>query len=101
MRPDQRRVPYLTLTRPLITYLKEKFYQVGLEKFFNTYLDKDKYPAFYKHALLMFSLFVTTYNCEQHLSRMKHMKLQMRTIFTDVHLENYLFIVHNISHDQF
>ena len=43
------------------TQLKKKFYQVGLEEFYKTYLDKDKYPAFYKHALSMVSLFGNTY----------------------------------------
>jgi hypothetical protein len=40
--------------------LKEKFHQVGLEEFYKTYLDKEKYPAFYKHALSMISLFGNT-----------------------------------------
>ena len=35
----------------MLCQLKEKFHQVGLEEFYKTYLDKDKYPAFYKHAL--------------------------------------------------
>ena len=43
------------------TLLKEKFYQVGLEKFYKTYLDTNKYPVFYKHALSMVSLFGNTY----------------------------------------
>ena len=30
------------------TQLKEIFHQVGLEEFYKTYLDKDKYSAFYK-----------------------------------------------------
>ena len=38
--------------------LKEKFHQVRLEELYKTYLDKDKkYPAFYKHALSVVSLF--------------------------------------------
>ena len=43
------------------TQQKEKFHQVGLEELYKTYLDKDKYPAFYKHALSMVSLFRNTY----------------------------------------
>ena len=39
------------------TQLKKKFHQVGLEEFYKTYLDKDKYPAFYKHGLSMILLF--------------------------------------------
>ena len=34
--------------------------QVGLKVFYKTYLDKDKYPAIYKHALWMVSLFGNT-----------------------------------------
>ena len=66
--------------------LKEKFLQVGLEDFYKTYLDKEKYPTFHKHALLMISLFGNTYSCEQLFSRMKHIKSQVRTRITDVHL---------------
>ncbi|XP_063989608.1 general transcription factor II-I repeat domain-containing protein 2-like [Diachasmimorpha longicaudata] len=40
--------------------LKEKFNQVGLEEFYKDYFDKEKYPAFYKHALFMISLFGNT-----------------------------------------
>ncbi|XP_017794537.1 PREDICTED: general transcription factor II-I repeat domain-containing protein 2B-like [Habropoda laboriosa] len=72
------------------TQLKEKFHQVGLGEFYKTYLHKDKYPAFYKHALSMVSLFGNTYACEQLFSRMKHIKSQVRTRITDVHLENCL-----------
>ena len=43
------------------TQLKENFHLVGLEEFYKTYLGKDKYPAFYKHALSMVSLFGNTY----------------------------------------
>ena len=38
------------------TQLKEKFNKVGLKEFYKSYLDKEKYPAFYKHALAMVSL---------------------------------------------
>lgn len=70
--------------------LKEKFHQVGLEEFYKTYLDKEKYPAIYKHALAMISLFGNTYVCEQLFSRMKHIKSKERTRITDEHLENCL-----------
>ena len=44
------------------TQLKEKFHHIDLEEFYyKTYLNKDKYPAFYKHALSMVSLFGNTY----------------------------------------
>ena len=43
------------------TQLKEKFCQIGLEEFYKTYLDKDKYLVIYKHALSMVSLSGNTY----------------------------------------
>ena len=43
------------------TQLKEKFHRIGLEEFYKKYLDKDKYPLFYKNALSMVSLFGNTY----------------------------------------
>jgi hypothetical protein len=61
------------------TQLKEKFHQIALEEFYETYLDKDKYPAFYKHTLSMVLLFGNTYACEQLVSRRKHIKSQVRT----------------------
>lgn len=70
--------------------LKEKFNQVSLKEFYKTYWDKQKYSAFYKHALSMISLFGNTNTCEQLFSRMKHIKSQIRTRITDEHLENCL-----------
>jgi hypothetical protein len=71
---------------------KEKFNQVSLEEFYKTYLDEEKYPAFYEHAQWMISLFGNTYTCEQLFSRMRHIKSQMRTRITDEHLESCLRI---------
>jgi hypothetical protein len=56
------------------------------------FLDKEKYPAFYKHALWIFSLFGNTYTCEQLFSRMKHTKSQMWTGINDENLVNCLCV---------
>ena len=63
------------------TQQKEKFHQVGLEELYKTYLDKDKYPAFYKHALSMVSLFENTY-------RMRH-KPRIDTGLSKVRMGEY------------
>ena len=47
--------------------LKEKFLQVGLEDFYKTYLDKEKYPTFHKHALLMISCLETLIRVNSYL----------------------------------
>lgn len=72
------------------TQLKEKFHQFGLEAFYKTYLDKDKYAEFYKFALSMVSLLGNTYAREQLFSPTKHIKPQVRTRITDVHLKNWV-----------
>ena len=43
------------------TQLKKRFHHVSSEEFYKSYLDKDKYPAFYKHAMSVVSLFGNTY----------------------------------------
>ncbi|MGH0144122.1 UNVERIFIED_CONTAM: hypothetical protein FKN15_069159 [Acipenser sinensis] len=50
--------------------LKEKYSTVPLQDFYK-YADSDKYPAIRKHAQRMFSLFESTYICEQTFSLMK------------------------------
>jgi hypothetical protein len=54
--------------------LKEKFNQSSLLDFYKLYLPKEIYPVLHDHALFMFSLFGSTYICEQLFSRMKKNK---------------------------
>ena len=68
--------------------LKEK---VG-DVFHKPYLTSEKYPLLHSHALLMSSLFDSTYICEQLLSRMKHRKSDISSKISDTHLENSLEI---------
>ena len=70
--------------------LKEKFGQVKLLDFYKSYVSKVKYPGIYNHALLMSSLFGSTYICEQVFSRMKNIKCKSRTRITDNNLESSL-----------
>ncbi|KAF0683354.1 Uncharacterized protein FWK35_00038104 [Aphis craccivora] len=52
--------------------LKEKFNRSSLLDFYKLYLPKETYPVLHDHALFMFSLFGSTYICEQLFSRMKN-----------------------------
>ena len=72
--------------------LKDKFEQVSLLDFYKTYVSKEKYPGIYEHALLMSSLFGSTYICEQVFPRMKNIKCKSRTRITDNNLECFLGI---------
>ena len=54
-----------------------------LVKFYRDFHPKQKFPGLYKHALLMASLFGSTYQCEQFFSRMEHKKNENRTTITD------------------
>lgn len=61
-----------------------------LVEFYRDFLPKQRFPGLYKHALLMGSLFGSTYLCEQFFSRMKHTKNKYRTTITDEHLTQQL-----------
>ncbi|XP_067950419.1 general transcription factor II-I repeat domain-containing protein 2A-like [Watersipora subatra] len=61
-----------------------------LVEFYRDFLPKQRFPGLYKHALLMGSLFGSTYLCEQFFSRMKHTKNKYRTTITDEHLTQKL-----------
>ncbi|KAE9530041.1 hypothetical protein AGLY_011503 [Aphis glycines] len=54
--------------------LKEKFNMSSILDFYKLYLPKETYPVLHDHALFMFSLFGSTYICEQLFSRMKNTK---------------------------
>jgi len=66
--------------------LKEK---VG-DVFHKPYLTSEKYPLLHSHALLMSSLFGSTYICEQLFSNMKNRKNNIAPKISDEHLENSL-----------
>jgi len=72
--------------------LKEKFNQSSLLDFYKLYLPKETYPVLHDHALFMFSLFGSTYICEQLFSRMKNTKSKNRSTISDKHLESCLRI---------
>uniref|UniRef100_A0A2S2QNF6 General transcription factor II-I repeat domain-containing protein 2A n=1 Tax=Sipha flava TaxID=143950 RepID=A0A2S2QNF6_9HEMI len=72
--------------------LKEKFNQSSLLDFYKLYLPKEIYPVLHDHALFMFSLFGSTYICEQLFSRMKNTKSKNRSTISDKHLESCIRI---------
>ena len=49
--PGRLQIEHCEMCRDI--QLREKFHQVGLEEPYKTYLDKDKFPTFYKHGLSM------------------------------------------------
>ena len=53
-------------------------------------LPKDTYPNIRKHAMKMFTLFGSTYICEQTFSRIKVIKTPVRSRLTDKHLHHCL-----------
>ena len=72
--------------------LKEKFNMSSILDFYKLYLPKETYPVLHDHALFMFSLFGSTYICEQLFSRMKNTKSKNRSTISDKHLESCLRI---------
>ncbi|KAK6491446.1 general mRNAion factor II-I repeat domain-containing protein 2-like [Huso huso] len=71
--------------------LKEKYSTVPLQDFYK-YVDSDKYPAIRKCAQRMFSLFGSTYICEQTFSLMKLNKSRLRGSLSDSHLLDVLYL---------
>ncbi|XP_033971718.1 general transcription factor II-I repeat domain-containing protein 2-like [Trematomus bernacchii] len=69
--------------------LKDAFKPNSLIDFYAA-LPNDTYPNIKKHAMKMFTLFGSTYICEQTFSHMKHLKTQMRSRLTDEHLHQCL-----------
>ncbi|VVC33838.1 HAT, C-terminal dimerisation domain [Cinara cedri] len=65
-----------------------KYYSLAIDD--KLYLPKETYPVLHHHALLMFSLFSSTYICEQLFSRMKNTKSKNRSTISDEHLESCL-----------
>ncbi|KAI6651129.1 General transcription factor II-I repeat domain-containing protein 2A-like [Oopsacas minuta] len=69
--------------------LKADFKDVGVISFYKT-LPSDIYPAIFKHARRIASLFVSTYTCEALFSKMKFIKNKYRSSLTDDHLQDVL-----------
>jgi hypothetical protein len=58
--------------------LKIKFDEVSLLEFYQKYVEKGKFVNLRMYAARIFSLFGSTYLCEQMFSRMKHSKSKLR-----------------------
>jgi hypothetical protein len=71
--------------------LREKLFNTPLLTFYKDYISEDAFPNLCQHALKMRTLLGSTNLCEQ-FSRMKHVKLKIRTQITDQHLEKTLRI---------
>lgn len=63
---------------------------VGFVNLLKAYLAKDKCQGLCKKLVFIYSLFVNTYVCEQHFSRMKLVKSQLRLKIADEHLQKVL-----------
>ena len=72
--------------------LKEAYKEVELLEFYKKYMSIEVFPHLCRHAIKYFSLFGSTYNCEQLFSKMKHVKTEQRNRLTDEHLNNSLRI---------
>jgi hypothetical protein len=70
--------------------LKNHYTTHELIEFYHDFFPKETYPNIYKHAMLMASLFGSTYLCEQFFSNMKHTKNRYRVSITDQHLAQQL-----------
>uniref|UniRef100_A0A8C9ZUX5 HAT C-terminal dimerisation domain-containing protein n=1 Tax=Sander lucioperca TaxID=283035 RepID=A0A8C9ZUX5_SANLU len=69
--------------------LKDAFKPNSLIEFYAA-LPNETYPNIKRHAMKMSTLFGSTYICEQTFSRMKLMKIPMRSRLTDEHLHQSL-----------
>jgi hypothetical protein len=78
-------------------HLKQQYLSHDLIEFYHDFFPKETYPAVYKHAPFMVSLFGSTYLCEQFFSRMKHAKSKYRTTMTDDHLAQQLRIACSVT----
>jgi membrane protein insertase Oxa1/YidC/SpoIIIJ len=67
--------------------LKEQFNDSSLTDFYLKYISPQKYPETRKYALLMSSVFGSTYHCEQLFSLMKSIKLRSKMHLTDEHMK--------------
>ena len=70
--------------------LKTAHRENSLLDFYRKYLSLGNYPALCKHAMVYFSLFGSTYRCEQFFSQMKNVKTDRRSKLTDKHLADTL-----------
>ncbi|XP_065642160.1 general transcription factor II-I repeat domain-containing protein 2-like [Hydra vulgaris] len=72
--------------------LKDAYKDVELLELYKKYMNIEVYPHLCKHAMKYFSLFGSTYICEQFFSRMKHVKSEQRHRLKDEHLTDTLRI---------
>nr|XP_047129377.1 general transcription factor II-I repeat domain-containing protein 2A-like [Hydra vulgaris] len=72
--------------------LKDAYKDVELLELYKKYMYIEVYPHLCKHAMKYFSLFGSTYICEQFFSRMKHVKSEQRHRLKDEHLTDTLRI---------
>ena len=70
--------------------LKTAHRENSLLDFYRKYLLLGNYPALSKHTMVYFSLFGSTYRCEQLFSQMKNVKNDRRQRLTDKHLADIL-----------
>ena len=70
--------------------LKTAHRENSLLEFYRKYCSLGNYPALSKHAMVYFSLFGSTYRCEQFFSQMKYVKNDRRQRVTDKHLSDVL-----------
>ena len=70
--------------------LKTAHRENSLLDFYRKYLSLGNYPALSRHAMVYFSLFESTYRCEQFFSQMKNVKNDRRQRLTDKHLADIL-----------
>ena len=69
--------------------VKSKFFEIPtLTDFYPKYVSEEKYPQIRKRVLFMFSIFGSTYICEQLFSQMKNVKSKTQARLTDQHLED-------------
>ena len=71
-------------------YIKKKFNEIPVEKFYRHCKLLEKFPELKKNATGIISLFGSAYVCEQMFSRMKHIQSKNRSSIFNGHLEHCL-----------
>lgn len=74
------------------TILKQKYAEVGIPEFYK-YLSRERFPKLFSATVRIFSMFGSTYVCEQFFSSMKINKSVLRSRLTDEHLQASLRLV--------
>jgi hypothetical protein len=72
--------------------LKIKFDEVSLLEFYQQYVEMGIFVNLRMYVARIFSLFGSTYLCEQMFSRMKHSQVQIEEKITDCHQEHCLLL---------